>query len=357
VKGTVQPELWKGRRVLLTGHTGFKGTWLACWLQRLGAEVLGYSLPPDPEVNRLFSESGIDGQIRSRLHDITDFPDLLSASEEFQPEVILHLAAQSLVRESYTQPLSTYAVNVMGTAHVLEVARRVDSVRSVLVVTTDKCYQNQEWLWPYRENDRLGGHDPYSSSKACAELVVDSYRRSFLAAQGKLVASARAGNVIGGGDMAPDRLVPDAVRAFAERQNLQVRCPGATRPWQHVLDPLHGYLLLAQRLILGESEFADAFNFGPPDEHTVSEVVERLVSQWGDGASYHTPPGDHPHEASRLHLDSRKAAHMLGWSPRFAFEPAVDMTARFYKRWHQETPARELLESDLRLLDCLTEAL
>jgi CDP-glucose 4,6-dehydratase len=328
----LNPSLWKNRKVLLTGHTGFKGSWLAAWLEKLGAQVIGYSLPPDPDTHRLFLSTGLEGRMQSCYGDVRDLERLRSLGQDFQPEVILHLAAQALVRDSYAQPVDTYATNVMGTVHVLEVARLLDSVTSVVIVTTDKCYENQEWLWPYRENDRLGGHDPYSNSKACAELVTDAYRRSFLAGQGKLVASARAGNVIGGGDYARDRLVPDAVRAFSSGQTLEIRSPNSTRPWQHVLDPLHGYLLLAQRLLEGQSEFATAFNFGPPDEHTVREVVERLVAGW-PGACYLTPPGEHPHEASRLHLDSRKAQHHLGWQPFFDFVSGVDATLGFYKAW------------------------
>lgn len=326
--------------------TGFKGTWLAAWLHSLGADLAGYSLAPDPIVNRLFIESGLEGLMASHYGDVLDLPGLLKVCQEFQPELIMHLAAQSLVRKSYAEPVNTYAVNVLGTTHVLEVARLLDSVRAAVIVTTDKCYENQEWLWPYRENDRLCGHDPYSNSKACAELVTDAYRRSFLASQGKLVATARAGNVIGEGDFAEDRLVPDAIRAFSKSQPLEVRSPGATRPWQHVLDPLHGYILLAQRLLKGDADFATAFNFGPPDEHPVGEVVEHLVAGWPE-ASYTAPSGDHPHEASCLHLDSRKAQHHLGWSPRRDFAASLDHTTDFYRRWHQGENAQTLISAEL----------
>jgi CDP-glucose 4,6-dehydratase len=340
--------MWKGRKVLVTGHTGFKGAWLTAWLHQLGADIMGYSLPLEDPANRLFTSAGLEGRIQQSHHgDILDLERLRGLAQQFQPELILHLAAQSLVRKSYAEPVSTYAVNVLGTTHVLEVARQVESVRAVVVITTDKCYENKEWLWPYRENDRLGGHDPYSNSKACAELVTDAYRRSFLAAQGTLVATARAGNVIGGGDLAEDRLVPDAVRAFSQGQVLEIRSPGATRPWQHVLDPLHGYLLLAQSLLNGQADHADAFNFGPPDEHPVGEVVEQLVAAW-PGAAYKTPPGDHPHEASRLHLDSRKAHHLLGWAPRLPFGPALEMTVRFYQRQLEGADTWDLLCGDLR---------
>lgn len=340
-------QLWQNRKVLVTGHTGFKGTWLCAWLHKMGAQVMGYSLPPEEESQRLFLSSGLAGRMNSQYGDILDLERLQGAIQEFQPEVILHLAAQALVLRSYAEPVHTYAVNVMGTTHLLECARQTQSVRSVVVVTTDKCYENQEWLWPYRENDRLGGHDPYSNSKACAELVTEAYRRSFLAEQGKLVASARAGNVIGGGDTAPNRLIPDAVRAFRAGENLEIRSPGATRPWQHALDPLHGYLLLAQKLMQGDTRFADAFNFGPSDEHTVGEVVERLVKRWGQGASFSTPPGEHPHEAARLHLDSRKARHMLAWEPKLDFEAGLERTVDFYRQWERGEDSWDLMERDL----------
>lgn len=341
------PQTWKDRRVLLTGHTGFKGTWLATWLHTMGAQVLGYSLPPEGEAYGLFRASGLEGRIQSHYGDILDHARLQQLAQDFHPELVMHLAAQSLVRKSYAEPVNTYAVNVMGTVHVLEVARQVESIQAVLVVTTDKCYENQEWLWPYRENDRLGGHDPYSNSKACAELVTDSYRRSFLQSQCKWVATARAGNVIGGGDWAQDRLVPDAIRAFSQGQALEVRAPEATRPWQHVLDPLCGYLLLAEKLLAGQARFAEAFNFGPGDEHRVGEVVEHLVQGWGPPASFFTPPGQHPHEASRLHLDSQKARQLLGWEPRLDFAQAVSKTVQFYRNWNCGCDAWQLLCADL----------
>ncbi len=347
-------NLWKGRRVLLTGHTGFKGSWLAAWLVRMGAQVVGYSQAPEGPTYRLFRDSGLEGRMESHYGDLLDLPQLLALAREFQPEVMLHLAAQALVRKSYDDPVGTYASNVMGTVHALDVMRQVESLQAAVIVTTDKCYENQEWLWPYRENDVLGGHDPYSNSKACAELVTQAYRSSYLQAGGKLVATARAGNVIGGGDMAEDRLVPDAVRAFCAGQALEIRSPGATRPWQHVLDPLHGYLLLAQRLLRGESAYAEAFNFGPAEEHSVGEVVQRLVSGWGDGARFEAPEGEHPHEASRLHLDSRKARAGLGWAPRLDLEASLGMCVEFYKAWEGGGDAWRLLEGDLARFEALS---
>lgn len=343
----LEHHFWKNLRILITGHTGFKGTWLAHWLYHLGADVLGYSLAPDPQAHRLYLESSLASHIDSRFGDILDLDRFSGVVQDFQPQLVLHLAAQALVRASYRQPVATYATNVMGTTHVLEVARQTSSVTSVVVVTTDKCYENREWLWPYREIDRLGGHDPYSNSKACAELVTEAYRRSFLAEQGVLVASARAGNVIGGGDFSEDRLIPDAIRAFSRGEALEIRSPGATRPWQHVLDPLHGYLLLAQKLLQRQSEFAEAFNFGPDDEHTVGSVVEHVARAWGSGADFSCPDGSHPHEAGRLHLDSRKARHLLGWKPLFNFSQSLERTVNFYRLWNEGASPGDLMLEDL----------
>lgn len=342
----VNSSLWNGKKVLITGHTGFKGVWLTTWLKSLGAEVLGYSLPPEGATYRLFRDSDLENDIRSHYGDILDLPRLVKLSTAFQPDIAFHLAAQSLVRKSYSQPVETYATNVMGTVHLLEAMRQTSSLKAAVVITTDKCYENKEWLWPYRENDRLGGHDPYSNSKACAELVTDAYRRSFLQVEGKLVATARAGNVIGGGDMAEDRLVPDAMRAFHENRALEIRNPGATRPWQHVLDPLHGYLLLAERLLQGEDRFADAFNFGPTDEHTVGEVVGKLAQEWGPEARFEAPTGDHPHEASRLHLDSHKARAELGWTPHLNLEESLKLSVSFYRDWMSGESAAALLDKN-----------
>lgn len=340
------PLLWKERRVLVTGHTGFKGAWLAGWLVQMGAQVCGLALEPEESPN-LFDGCRLSERFESHFGDIRH-PEVVSrVCTEFQPEFIFHLAAQSLVRASYEKPLETYATNVMGTAHVLEAARQLECLRAVVVVTTDKCYENKEWLWGYRENDRLGGHDPYSNSKACAELVTDAYRRSFLAEQGKLIASARAGNVIGGGDYAKDRLVPDAIRAFRQGRPLEIRSPGATRPWQHVLDPLCGYLLLGEQLLKGDRSFAEAFNFGPAGEHTVGQVAQELVRGWGAGASFEAPPGEHPHEASRLHLDSSKARHHLQWSPRFDFHQSLEATISFYRHWTEGADPWQLMMADI----------
>ena len=330
--------------MLVTGHTGFKGAWLALWLHRLGAQVRGLALPP-PSRPCLFEAAGVAALVPTRLGDIRDLGTVQAALTEAAPEIVLHLAAQALVRPSYGDPVGTFATNVMGTAHVLEAARLVPGVKAVVVVTSDKCYENREWPWGYRENEAMGGFDPYSASKGCAELVAASYRRSFLAGQGVAVASARAGNVIGGGDWAEDRLVPDLIRGFAAGQTVVIRNPASTRPWQHVLEPLAGYLRLAQCLVEGGPEFADAWNFGPlpGSEATAGEVATALHLRWPDsrvdlGA---VPKG--PHEANVLKLDSSKAMARLGWQPQLTLGQALDWTVAWYRGHAQHaTAARSL---------------
>ena len=322
-------EFWAGKRVLLTGHTGFKGSWLALWLQQLGAQVTGYALAP-PTVPSLFALARIGELIDSHLGDVRDGATLAEVVAAARPEIVLHLAAQPLVRESYRLPQETYATNVMGTVHLLEAVRRCDSVRAVVNVTTDKCYDNREWCWGYRENEPLGGFDPYSSSKACAELVSAAYRTSFFSAAGAqsgvALATARAGNVIGGGDWAGDRLVPDCLRALLADAPVRIRNPHAIRPWQHVLEPLSGYLLLARRLYEAGAEFAEAWNFGPAetDARPVAWIVERLCGLWGESAGWQLDPGEHPHEANYLKLDCSKARTRLGWSPAWNLGEALE---------------------------------
>ena len=352
------PAFWRGKRVLLTGHTGFKGAWLALWLRRLGAEVTGFALQPD--VPSLAEAAGIEHLITSVRGDIRDLAGLERAMQAANPQVVLHLAAQSLVRLSYQQPVETFATNVMGTAHVLEAARQAPQVQALVSVTSDKCYENREWIWPYRETDRLGGHDPYSASKACAELVTAAWRRSFLSADrpGKpplAVATARAGNVIGGGDWALDRLVPDCVRAFAAGQVAQIRSPHATRPWQHVLEPLCGYLLLAEQLWTSGQDFAEAWNFGPvlDDVQPVGRVVQLLADAWGDGAAWQVTDGPHPHEAGFLGVDPSLARRRLGWRPRLALQPALEWTARWYKQFVAGVDAARLVEADIERYEAI----
>jgi len=320
---------WRGRKVLLTGHTGFKGSWLSLALASASAEVHGFSLSV-PTRPALYEMARVRELLTSSvMADIRDFAAVQAAVQAAQPEVIFHLAAQPLVRESYRTPLETMATNVMGTAHLLEAARQVSSVKAVVVVTTDKCYQNQEWQWPYRERDALGGHDPYSASKACAELVSACWRQSF---DGPLIATARAGNVIGGGDWAADRLVPDILSALADGRPVVIRRPHAVRPWQHVLEPLSGYLQLAEALLDGKG--AEAWNFGPVDEDSVAvaELAGSLCRLWGDGTLSVQDDGG-PHEAGLLRLDSSKARQALGWRPRWRLEAALAATSDWHRAW------------------------
>lgn len=337
MEGMVNRDFWKGKRVFVTGHTGFKGAWLALWLHHLGAEVTGYSLAPHTDPS-LFELAGLAGKMRSIKGDVRDYPALRTALQESRPEIVIHMAAQAIVRRSYQDPLETYGSNVMGTVHLLEAVRQTDGVRAVVNVTSDKCYDNREWLWGYRETDAMGGFDPYSSSKGCAELVTAAYRSSFFASahpeQRKAgIASARAGNVVGGGDWARDRLVPDIIRAFMSGEKVLIRSPHAVRPWQHVLEPLCGYMMLAEQLYQGGKECADAWNFGPADHEarTVSWVVEKTAALWGEEAGFSVDANPHPHEAHYLKLDSSKARYLLGWKPCLDIHETMDWTVSWYK--------------------------
>jgi CDP-glucose 4,6-dehydratase len=325
---------WQGKRVLLTGHTGFKGSWLSLWLQGMGAQVRGLALPP-PTVPALFEVARVAEGMDHQVADIRDFAVVQSLVREFEPEIVLHLAAQPLVRLSYQQPVETYATNVMGTVHLLEAARHVGSVKAIVNVTTDKCYENREWAWGYREDEPMGGHDPYSNSKGCVELVSSAYRSSFLNAAGIAMATARAGNVIGGGDWALDRLVPDILRALEQGEPVLIRNPHAIRPWQHVLEPLSGYLLLAERLYTHGQAEAEAWNFGPRDEDAkpVQWIVERLCQSWGQEARWTLQPGEHPHEASFLKLDISKVRQRLHWTPRWTLATALQRIIDWHRAW------------------------
>jgi CDP-glucose 4,6-dehydratase len=325
-------DIYKNRKILVTGHTGFKGSWLTLWLKMLGAEVVGISLPSETSPNHWdLLALGIE----SSYIDIRDEDLLRRKIAEIKPEVVFHLAAQPLVRRSYRKPLETWATNVMGTANVLDACLQVNQLAAVIVVTTDKCYENKEWVWGYRENDALGGHDPYSASKAGSELVTASYRRSFYnKVASPLLASARAGNVIGGGDWSEDRLIPDMVRSVSAEASLEIRSPDATRPWQHVLECLSGYLILGQQLLTGDQSFADAWNFGPEREgnRKVRQVLETLNANW-PAMKWHTNDSPQLHEAQLLHLDSGKARERLDWRPVWTFEEGVAATAEWYKAW------------------------
>jgi len=353
MKGTVQPEFWRGRHVLLTGHTGFKGAWMALWLARMGANVTGISLPPEGRPN-LFEAAAVSNLVQSHhTLDIRQASELEAQVQAARPEIVLHLAAQALVRRSYAAPVETFATNVMGTAHLLQAIRKTESVRAAVMVTTDKVYANQEWAWPYREGDPLGGHDPYSASKAACEIVIDSFRKSFLATTGVRVASARAGNVIGGGDCSEDRLLPDAVRAWQRGAPLEIRRPDAVRPWQHVLEPLSAYLVLAQALWEGKA--ADgAYNFGPPahEAATVRTVVEMAQATWGTAAPVVWGPGDAgPHEAGLLALEVAKARQMLGVRPRWNLAQSVRRTMDWYRCHANGQYAAALCLSDIEAFE------
>jgi CDP-glucose 4,6-dehydratase len=340
----VNPDFWQGKRVFLTGHTGFKGSWLSLWLQSLGSEVTGYSLSPPTSPN-LFEVAGVAKGMTSIISDIRDLPTLQKAMQTASPDIVIHMAAQALVRQSYTEPVETYATNVMGTVHVLESARHTPSVKALLVVTTDKCYENKEEMHKsYHEHEPMGGHDPYSSSKACAELVTAAYRKSFLEHQSIAVATARAGNVIGGGDWAADRLVPDILHAFERNSVVQIRNPHATRPWQHVLEPLSGYLTLAEHLFSKGSTYSEGWNFGPHEDDAmpVQWIVEQLAMSWGNQASWQLDPGQHPHEANYLKLDISKAKLQLEWSPSWNLQTALQNITQWHRAWLNQENMKKL---------------
>jgi len=332
-------HFWAGKKVLVTGHTGFKGSWLSIWLTMMGAEVAGYALEPlTPDDN--FVLTSLDKKINHRLGDVRNHDHLQKCFHEVNPEIVFHLAAQPLVRESYNDPKSTYDINVGGTVNLLECCRQTETVKVIVNVTTDKCYENKEWVWGYRENDRLGGYDPYSSSKACSELVTESYRKSFFnpesySLHGKSLASARAGNVFGGGDWQTDRIVPDSIRALEQEDPIIVRSPHAIRPWQHVLEPLSGYLLLAEKMYEHPKEYVGAWNFGPADSSflPVGSLVDQIVKIWGKGSwEDHSTPGA-PHEANLLKLDITKAKSQLGWSPKWDINKAITETITWYQQY------------------------
>lgn len=326
-------QYWRGRRVFLTGHTGFKGAWLAVLLAQLGAEVHGYALAP--VAGSIYDRANVNVLLAtSTIADIRELDTLRAAIDNCRPEIVLHLAAQPLVRLSYEIPVETFAVNVLGTVHVLDALRGRDDVKAAVVVTSDKCYENREWVWGYREDEPMGGYDPYSSSKGCTELVASAYRRSFFQARGARIGTGRAGNVIGGGDVSRDRLIPDIVRKCREGEPVLIRSPGAIRPWQHVLEPLSGYLTLVEALgSEGGAQAADGWNFGPPSEgeRTVGNVVDTVVRMWGGTASWKQEVGEQVHEAGYLKLDSSKARRLLGWRPRWGFERAIEETIAWYR--------------------------
>jgi CDP-glucose 4,6-dehydratase len=356
--GQFRTSFWRGKRVLVTGHTGFKGSWLALWLNRLGAEVVGISLPPTTQPN-LYSLVKVEKLCQSFFCDIRDGNTLAVVIKAARPEIVFHLAAQPLVRASYREPQATFATNVMGTVHVLEALRELDSVRVAVMVTTDKVYRNNEWPWPYREDDTLGAQDPYSASKAACEIAIASYRDAFLSAQGVAVSSARAGNVIGGGDWSEDRLIPDAVRAWQAGQPLEVRRPQASRPWQHVLEPLGAYLTLAYKL-WEQPELAGAYNFGPESSEviTVRELVELARVAYGGGQVRYADGTEGPHEAGCLALDVAKARVALGVKPHWTLAQAVPHTMAWYRAQQQGKDTCTLCHSEIATYEtsCLTDS-
>lgn len=342
----INKEFWHAKKVFVTGHTGFKGSWLSLWLSSLGANVTGYALIP-PTQPSLFELCRIDSLMHSLVGDVRDRVNLMKVMREAQPEIVIHMAAQPLVRDSYNNPVDTYAVNIMGTVHVLEAVRHCTSVKAVINVTTDKCYENKEWIWGYRENDPLGGYDPYSNSKACSELVTASYRDSFFPTgeysnHGVALATARAGNVIGGGDWATDRLIPDCIAALLNHKAVRIRNPHSIRPWQHVLEPLGGYLLLAEKLYDEGTSFAEGWNFGPDDSDAkpVEWIVQKMCDRWGKEATYEVAGGVHPHEAHYLKLDCSKAKSRLNWSPRWNLEAALDKIVDWVRAYYEKQDMR-----------------
>ena len=342
----IDRTFWQGKRVFLTGHTGFKGSWLSLWLASLGAEVKGYALNP-PTSPSLFDEAEVGKVINSQIGDIRDQDALYVSMLEFNPDILIHMAAQPLVRYSYDAPIETYEVNVIGTAKVLEVARNCTNLKSIVNVTTDKCYENDGRTQGYKESDPMGGHDPYSSSKGCAELVTLSYKRSFLQSQGVSIASVRAGNVIGGGDWANDRLIPDILRSFENGNPVVVRNPKATRPWQHVLEPLSGYLILAHKLYDNCDKYDEGWNFGPDDKDvkSVDWILDKMTSKWPD-SSWNIDHGSNPHEADFLRLDISKAKSKLGWKPVWELSRTLEKIVIWHNAW--------LNKEDMQVI-CLSE--
>ena len=344
LKGKVNSSFWNGKKVFMTGHTGFKGSWLSLWLQSMGAIVKGYSLAP-PTNPSLFIVADVAANMISQIGDIRDLIQLKESMLVFNPDILIHMAAQPLVRLSYVEPVDTYTTNVIGTVNVLEAARNCISLKAIVSVTTDKCYENNEWAWGYRENEPMGGHDPYSSSKGCAELVSSAYRTSFFNTQDSAaLATARAGNVIGGGDWADDRLIPDILGAFEKSKSVVVRNPLSTRPWQHVLEPLSGYLVLAENLYTNGQEYAGAWNFGPKDEDCkpVNWILDQMVTAWGEGARWELDQNNNPHEAGFLKLDCSKAKQKLHWEPKWNLDLTLNLIVNWHQAWRDDKNMHEL---------------
>ncbi len=352
IKVRINKSFWQGKKVFITGHTGFKGSWLSLWLHDIGAVVTGYALEP-PTNPSLYQLASIDSMLTSNIADIRNLEDLKKAVIEAAPDIVFHLAAQPIVRDSYHKPVETYDINVMGTVHLLEAIRYANrkgkGIKAVINVTTDKCYENREWVWGYREGDNLGGYDPYSNSKACSELVTASFRNSFFHPKDYLlhgvgIASVRAGNVIGGGDWAMDRLIPDSIRSLLNREKIRIRNEHAIRPWQHVLEPLSGYMLLAEKLFIYGPKYGEGWNFGPNDNDVkpVKWIVKEICNKWGDGAAYELEKGNHPHEATYLKLDCSKAKTILGWNPKWNLDIALNKVVEWTRAYQEKKDIREV---------------
>ncbi len=349
----MNPNFWKNKKVMITGHSGFKGSWLSLWLKILEAKVTGYSLPPPTEPS-LYDLANVSEDLTSVKGDVRDLDHLKATIKECVPEILIHMAAQSLVVDSHEDPVNTYTTNVVGTINALEAARFSDSIKVVIIITSDKCYQNQEWVWGYREHDPLGGMDPYSNSKACAELITSAYRSSYFKEpeqpyKNVSVASVRAGNVIGGGDWANNRLIPDVMKAFMKNEPVVIRNPGSIRPWQHVLEPLCGYLTLAERLWESGMEYAEGWNFGPreTDAQKVSWVVEQLAHLWGAGTKWTELPQPYPHEAHYLKLDCSKSRQRLGWAPQLDLNESLEWVVKWYQSFNNSQDIREITISQI----------
>lgn len=343
LKEIKKSNFWKGKKIFLTGHTGFKGSWMSLWLNTLGAEVQGYSLEPEKPIS-LFSEAQIDKDMRSTIGDIRDLDNLSKEIILFKPEIIVHMAAQPLVRASYIDPIKTYSTNVMGTANLLEASKKCSSIKTILNITTDKCYENKELDKSYREIDRLGGFDPYSSSKACSELVTSAYRNSFFLESDVSIATARAGNVIGGGDWSQDRLIPDILGSFASNKKVYIRYPNAIRPWQHVLESISGYLTLIERLYDDGHKYSGSWNFGPneKDAQSVEYIANKMVALWGNDSSWELDSSSNPHEAGYLKLDITKSKELLSWNPKWNLDQALDKVISWHQKWLETSDAKSI---------------
>jgi len=356
----MNPEFWKNKNVLLTGHTGFKGSWLSLWLQRLGANLTGLALEPPTEPS-LFETADVANGMNSLIGDIRDRAFVDDVFKRCEPEIVIHMAAQPLVLHSYEFPVETYETNVMGTVHILEACRQINTVRAAVMVTSDKCYENKEWFWGYRENERMGGHDPYSNSKGCSELVTSAYRQSYFHANGIKtgVASVRAGNVIGGGDWAADRLIPDFMKSIMEGKPVVIRSPQSIRPWQHVLEPLSGYLSLAEKLWEDKTGFDEGWNFGPyeSDAKEVQWIVKRIADLWGEGAEWRLDDKQHPHEAGYLKLDCTKARTLLGWQPKLGLATTLEWIVQWYQHFRDESDMREVTLQEIARYEKLKKEL